>query len=408
MLGSEILDVAIGMVFIYLLLSLVVSAINEGLEHMLKNRAKYLECGLRELLGGKSAIEPLTHSGMAGAKSLIARVYDHGLIYSLYQGEYDPQKTTNLPSYIPSRSFALALMDIVLPGAGTAGAVAAPRSNPGVVVNAYLNPPVEPTGPPPAMAVAPPNPLQPLRDAVSAIQNNERVRQALLTAVDSAGHDAVRARQNIEEWYNSAMDRVSGWYKRRAQLYILAIGLLLAVGMNINSISLANRLWVNKAQRDALVAAAQNYSKGESSTKTPALSANGDGGAHAASVMNPTAPSVASHGAVGGPSETRLDPGLEASLKRLNRLGFQIGWHFRKASDEKALDNEIPTGIPDFQEVGRLQGTLAWILVIVGWFVTAFAISLGAPFWFDLLNKFIQMRAAVKPAEENTAGAPSN
>ncbi|MGH9962120.1 MAG: hypothetical protein ACREBC_34160, partial [Pyrinomonadaceae bacterium] len=37
----------------------------------------------------------------------------------------------------------------------------------------------------------------------------------------------------------------------------------------------------------------------------------------------------------------------------------------------------------------------------LGWVLTALAISLGAPFWFDLLNKFIVIRSAVKPHEKS-------
>jgi hypothetical protein len=37
----------------------------------------------------------------------------------------------------------------------------------------------------------------------------------------------------------------------------------------------------------------------------------------------------------------------------------------------------------------------------VGWLITALAVSLGAPFWFDMLNKFIVVRSTVKPHEKS-------
>jgi hypothetical protein len=39
--------------------------------------------------------------------------------------------------------------------------------------------------------------------------------------------------------------------------------------------------------------------------------------------------------------------------------------------------------------------------LLLGWAITAFAISLGAPFWFDLLNKFMVIRSTVKPFEKS-------
>jgi hypothetical protein len=42
-----------------------------------------------------------------------------------------------------------------------------------------------------------------------------------------------------------------------------------------------------------------------------------------------------------------------------------------------------------------------WLEAIAGWLVTAFAASLGAPFWFDLLNKIMVIRSTVKPHEKS-------
>src|SRR5215471_3393478 len=112
MFNTAIVDVAMGMVFVYLLLSLMCSAANELIELWLKNRATDLERGLRELLQDPDG------------SGLVQKVYNHPLISGLFEGDY--QKVTlgmgkrmmgrvKLPSYIPSRTFALALMDIILP-----------------------------------------------------------------------------------------------------------------------------------------------------------------------------------------------------------------------------------------------------------------------------------------------------
>src|SRR5207253_6528501 len=94
--GSDVLDVAIGIFFIYAVLRLICSAIHELLEAFSKNRAKDLERGLHELLGGGSEASPLMHD-----------LYNHPLISGLFQGKCEPHSRT-LPSYIPARNVALA------------------------------------------------------------------------------------------------------------------------------------------------------------------------------------------------------------------------------------------------------------------------------------------------------------
>src|SRR5260370_37288431 len=96
MFGSAMLDVAIGMIFVYLLLSLISSAIKEGIESWVKKRAIDLEKGVRELLND--------HTGTGLAKQL----FNHPFISSLYKGSYEPPGKlslltgTKLPSYIPA------------------------------------------------------------------------------------------------------------------------------------------------------------------------------------------------------------------------------------------------------------------------------------------------------------------
>src|ERR1044071_3229730 len=117
MLGSGSLEVVIGVIFLFLLVSLACSAVREGIEAWTKTRAAYLEYGLRELLHDRAG------SGLA------AQLFNHPLIYSLYAEEYAPgrsdrrpgllAKGRNLPSYIPSKSFALALLDLAARGPKT-------------------------------------------------------------------------------------------------------------------------------------------------------------------------------------------------------------------------------------------------------------------------------------------------
>ena len=316
MFGSEIVEVAIGMVFIYLLLSLICSTISELMERKLKNRAADLERGLRELLNDPDG------------SSLVKQVYDHGMISGLFKGTYDPSKSkTNLPSYIPARSFALAIMGIVLPN--SSGLASADS----------------------------------FRQAIAQIENPP-VKKALLAMLAAAQDDLNKFRDNIENWFNSTMDRVSGWYKRRSQLIVFALGFAIAMAMNVNSVTIANDLWLHKAQRDALVAAARGYSERH---QQAASDAGGNTGRVDLSAER---------------SRAQLDPGLQANIDNLERFGLPIG-------------RNAPYGH------GIRWWTIYSLVALTGWFITACAISLGAPFWFDMLNKLIVVRSTIKPHEKS-------
>src|SRR5437016_11249892 len=116
MFNTTIIDVAIGIIFVYLLLSLISSAAHEMIEYWLKKRSSDLERGVRELLTTEDGSDP---------GKLVQSLYNHGMVSGLFKGTYQGSRIgklsryivgTRLPSYIPSRNFALALMDLVLPG----------------------------------------------------------------------------------------------------------------------------------------------------------------------------------------------------------------------------------------------------------------------------------------------------
>jgi|KBSMisStandDraft_5_1062788.scaffolds.fasta_scaffold76636_2 hypothetical protein len=297
MFGSDILDVALGMVFVYLLLSLICSAVKELIEQVMKHRPKDLENSLRELLADPDGT------------GLVQKIYNHGMVFGLFRGAYNPAGSKrNLPSYIPSRNFCLALLNVIAPDSDSS--------------------------------------ITSLRQSVARI-DNQKVKAALQAMLNDAGEDVARFRSNLEGWFNSAMERASGWYKRRAQIVIFVLGFAAAILLNVNSITIAKDLWSNKAKRDVLVSAAQGYLG-----------------------KQPQGP---------GTGAATLDPGLKNDLDELQRLGLTFG---RKPS-------------------GTGPRALLWIYLasIAGWLVTACAISMGAPFWFDMLNKVSLVRSTIKPQE---------
>lgn len=316
MFGSEMIDIVISLIFVYLLLSLICSALREGIETWLKQRAIYLERGIRELLHDRTG------------EGLTKTLYTHPLIFSLYQGDYQPDETkvskflparSNLPAYIPSRSFAMALLDIVAHGPVVTEATAA------------LPTPVQPT-------------LGEIRDTVAKIEN-PYVERALLSAIDSAQGRFDQALANIEAWYDSTMERVSGWYKRQTQIILFCVGLILTILLNVNTITIAQSVAQDDTLRQMIVAQVQ----------------------------------VLAHESGSTPQKADFDQAYE----KLNQLSLPIGWS---------------NGWRGIRSGTQAAGLWDYLFVpLLGWLMTAFAISFGAPFWFDLLNKFMVIRSTIKP-----------
>jgi hypothetical protein len=391
MFGSQIIDVAIGIIFVYLLLSLMCSALNEIIEARLKNRAKSLEIGIRNLLGNDKLADAF---------------YDHALISSLFK---DNQK----PSYIPSRTFALALMNMVAP-----------------------QPTVDDGS----------NPLQIFRETVAQIKDDGRaapIKEALMALADDAQGDINKLRTNIENWYDDTMDRVSGWYKRRTHTIIIFLGLGIAIASNADSAYIARTLSNDAALRNSLVSAAQAFAANEKpagpAQQTPAQNGNSNsasnptrnesvqrntnanvstsknsgsqnnsaalkGGGTATQSSNPpakgggaTPPTTdANEDKTGAQASKSAQTMFQENLDRIQGLGLPIGWNL-ETSDPHLKWPGLRIWQPGVPTAWFEQIRFHWL----GWVLTALAISLGAPFWFDMLNKLIVVRSTVKPKEKS-------
>jgi hypothetical protein len=326
--GSTVLEVAIGMIFVYLLLSLLCSAISEYIESMLQNRAKDLEKGIRLLLNDSDG----------KGEDLAKKLYAHGLVRPLYRD------LGKLPSYIPARTFALALWNM----ASSSGDGTTPDSPPG--------------------AAGDRDRLAKVRQVVANLPNQE-LRQALTTLIDEANGDFEKARKNIEDWYDGAMDRVSGWYKRRSHLMLLFIGFFAAALINADSINIGRALVQDGALRSSLVAAAEK---------------------RAAEPLPTTSPTPATPEEQAAAAKERM----RVVRAELNELGLPLGWEDNHYDAQGQLTNAN-----DLRR--RPRNVDEFVLKFFGLLLTGLAISQGAPFWFDLLNKFMVIRSTVKPKEKS-------
>jgi len=208
--------------------------------------------------------------------------------------------------------------------------------------------------------VVPPDPAQPrslqsIRAGISQIPE-EKLRGTLLNIVDSAGGDMDKARKAVEDWFNDSMDRISGWYKRMAQKIILAAALVLCCAVNADTLMIVKELWSDQALRSAAVASAEERIK----------------------AGKPAQPDANASGTSSTDDQTAQLKKAVSEIRDINTL--PLGW--------KCAAGDIRT-IPN--------SPLAWFLKVLGILLSAFAVSMGAPFWFDMLNNIVNLRVSGAP-----------
>lgn len=262
MLNSTNLEVAIGLVFCYASVALIVSSINEAIASILKLRSKSLLDGVKSLLNDPN------FNGLA------LNLYNHGLVSPHDPGNAtNAQALSNKPSYIDPKHFAIALIDSIQTKTGDFIQL-------GADINAIPDP---------------------------------QIKQVLQGIYARSSGKIENVHAELAAWFDSGMDRLSGGYKRRSQLYCFIIALAIAALFNIDSFHLFTTLWQH-----------------------PAIAAG----------ITP--------------------PASSTDIPWEMLLSLPIGW----------TDGTPP-----------INGTQ-----LAGWLVTASATLFGAPFWFDLLQKLVNLR----------------
>ncbi|HUA36242.1 MAG TPA: hypothetical protein VMA09_21725 [Candidatus Binataceae bacterium] len=193
MFNSTVLDVAVGVVFTFLAVSLAVSTATEALASILSWRAATLLQGVKDLLNDQN------FSGLA------LQIYNHAMVSPRDDGKAESASDLkNLPAYIDPSHFADALIDI--------------------------------TG---ISSAAPGN----IRSTILENVKDNQLRVLLLGVVERAGGDVNNVRHQIATWFDNGMDRVGGAYKRKIQFCSFIIALILAIGLNISATDISKALW---------------------------------------------------------------------------------------------------------------------------------------------------------------------
>lgn len=325
---GNILDVATGLIFAFLLLAIVVSAIQEFVAGVFRWRGTYLAKAIDVILSNNGAttfgwngagdwLRAHFTPGAGGAPNMVgtaaasaeANATLQKVIDALHSHPFINNAPSKLPAYITPGNFASAMLSALRDGSSL-----------------------------PAFAQ--------VQGTIAALPDGD-LKTTMRTLLADAEGNLEKFRAGIETWFDSAMDRLEGIYKRLAQYALLIMGGVMAVGLNVNALHLARALWDEDPDtRAALVAAA---------VKTAG-------------------------------TQPQLQQTVQDGLASLHGAALPIGWaHW-----------------PDFQVLQSAAGWGHFGADVAGWGVTMVCVSLGAPFWFDILQRVVNLRSAgQKPADKS-------
>ncbi len=376
--SSGVLDLAIGLIFVFAVTAALSSAATELISRFLGLRGAYLLTGLRELVDGGDVTTDLERAGQA-----------YQDVQKMVRGE------TGAPATLPSVTSAL-LGGPILGSQGMVGQMSgrtltlAPAAAPKPGLRARLGRLVRPGRLPTMTAYGPRNarsqrrslpsymsatsfaeavidlvvPDAHGRTTMSTIQANVNrlppapFTQSLQALAKNAGGDVSRFRTAVERWYDDHMDRVSGWYKRHVAKITLAVGAILVVLLNINALTIGRTLYTESAVSTAVSAVA------------------------AKSTDCSTSDCLAQ---------------IQGQLAAVTTAGLPIGWGtVRDCAEPTAHCNWL-----DQRGIFSRHGGSPWqlVLVLIGFLIMVISVLPGAQFWFGLLTKLGSLRATgPKPA----------
>lgn len=458
MFNTPVLDVAIGLVFIFLLYSLLATSVNEAIATGLSLRARMLRKAimLRMLSNAEEENKILNFlKGFAGIfteiiyiftgapekkpeeKNIGDQFYAHPIIKN-----YASSSFFKIPSYLAASNFAIILTESLKEDFNNKiNEIAAQKIGNGKSVREIFD---ELANSPDIIKIKElldyyawyyaANPAAKTYNELPGLPRglDKEIHCILQLHLRNSLFDFNTFSQKIEGWYNDTMDRVSGWYKRQTQFILFVLGFVLAFIFNVDTVAITNKLSTDKDARDQMVQLA--VQSADLYKNDPRVQQQ----AQPAAETNPDSLLKLSQAYLNEAKRT-----IDSSLKHPNMVAG-LGWgeygkddpaFIRRLSSKcfhrflifgriKMKDSLAAVSDRVNKEIALQQKPVnkdSLILVefykdqvknfpiriktsyifysvgvkkILGFIITAFAICLGAPFWFDLLNKLIKVRGA--------------
>ncbi|WP_276482656.1 hypothetical protein [Paraflavitalea pollutisoli] len=401
----------IGLIFIFLLYSLLATIFLELYATIFALRAKLLQKAIRRMLmdGAADADNLLGDLGRWLAapfrrifskasetdKSAYTQFFDHPSIKYLGEG-----RIFRRPSYLHGHNFSQVMIDL-LRGPGYDGRT----TNESTLIRDALE-----------------------QDKLKLPSDTKRQLEMLFA---NSKQDASQFKHKLEDWFEEMMERTTGWYKRQTQFLLIIIGFILAWNFNVDTIAIAQILMKDDDARarivDMAIAREKTYgaiidSVGIKKVKViKTYKNNGD-----TTAIEMVTDSVVFPGA----SKDYLDStrqqllkdaaevqgilGLKGIPDHIDSTSCNVKVHYLDSLLKLPMDTAAHANLVKlraetytcclkknahpsnpYQQSGP-------IVIFFGWLITALAVSLGAPFWFDLLNKFVKLRGT-GPQVSNTS-----
>jgi len=362
-----VLDIVIGLIFIYLLYSLLATIIQELLANKLCFRAKLLERAIIRMLedgnefdrrcGSGSALFKKTGNGEA-IKSPSGQFYNHPLIKFLAEDKYRSK-----PSYITKETFSKVIVDLLR------GDHVKPEDNIPALIRTSLD-----EG----------------KLAWGNVQISEETLKYLQSIWIDAQEEVEPFKSILENWFDETMERCTGWYQKHTQVILLSIGFFIAVIFNVDTLKIVDKLENDPKLRNEIVQQAAAFNKAHPNLDiemTNELVNNKkqleiivpfktDSTNRQTVLKQSDSTTIAKYNALKAREKeltNKADSIIKGDINKVNGIiGMGLGSYSCKCGDWGSLFSSV-----------------------LGWLITALALSLGAPFWFDLLNKLMKLRGSV-------------
>ena len=253
--------------------------------------------------------------------------------------------------------------------------------------------------------------------------NDSPFKDMLLSFYSKSGGEFEALKEILENWFDNYMDRTTGWYKRNLHTKFIVVGMLVAFGLNVDSVHLFKVISMDENLRNNLVAVAEGVTQDYSQLdKEEQISYSKQ-----MEVLNSNIQELSKN--ENDSNYSSLEPLLQGTqmlikkmsdsdslrknqIKRVNeilvlsdQLGIPMGWNIEEVPLSWFFAKEKPAVAPVnklglyLYERNYSNSTGSIILYFLGTILTGFLLSFGAPFWFDILIKFVNIRkAGTKPA----------
>jgi hypothetical protein len=339
MSGFPILDLVVGIIFVYFLLSIICSSLIEMIQIGLNVRSKLLREWLFTLFSEN--VKDKEGKDVALAQAIL----DHYSVSVL-------KNNGKTVPYIDAKNFAGALLEKVTHGVDDIKSVA---KNIDEIIASVEKSTVLP---------------QEFQRMLLMYANEVKDTFGALPSDEKTAGQMSMFKNKIENWFDSSMERVTGALKLRYTRKItLCVAIVVTVMLNADSIALAKYLYSNPEVRTKL--AAQAY--------------------------DATRDSLLINRAISKPVPDSLIKNLKpAQLDSIMKVRIT-----EMRSAKQALSDVMPLTWKGGEITGA-DGKTSLLLILskfAGLFASVLAIMMGAPFWFDMLNKLSNLRGTgARPA----------